>query len=347
MLGIVDLFSGCGGMSLGFEMAGFKTIYAVEHDIGASATYRSNFPNTTVLTADIRKLRPEELIHGQVVGVIGGPPCQGFSLLNRKANADDPRNSLFVDFLRFINYLRPIFFVMENVEGLLHTRTSEGYFARNIIHNMADNIGYTMYNNTLAADDYGVPQIRKRVIFIAVRKDVEHQRKYVYPCKKTPFNKVSLWDAISDLPDAEYGKVTYGYIKQPANEYQKLMRENCSVIHNHTIVKHSTGMISKFKDTPVGGRRCDIDRDYPFERAYIKVRPNKPSITITGKNMFVHPYANRLLSLRECARIQSFPDRFVFNSVRGGLDIQKQIGNAVPPLLAYAVAENLKKHLNL
>ena len=227
-------------MSLGFEMAGFKTIYTVEHDIGASATYRKNFLNTTVLTTDIRKVRPEELVHGQIVGVIGGPPCQGFSLLNRKADVNDPRNSLFVDFLRFVNHLRPLFFVMENVEGLLFMRTEKGYFVKDIINTMADNVGYIAHYKVLAADDYGVPQIRKRVIFIAVRKDVEHQRKYVYPCKKTPFNKVTLWDAISDLPDAEYGKVTYGYIKQPANEYQKLMRENCSIIHNHTNWHKST-----------------------------------------------------------------------------------------------------------
>lgn len=347
MLGVVDLFSGCGGMSLGFEMAGFKTVYAVEHDVGASATYRSNFPNTPVLTTDIRKLRPEELIHGQVVGVIGGPPCQGFSVINNYANPNDPRNSLFVDFLRFVNHLRPLFFVMENVEGLLFMRTEEGYFVKDIINTMANNIGYTIHHKVLAADDYGVPQIRKRVIFIAMRKDIEHQKKHIYPCKKTVFNKVSVWDAISDLPDIEYGKTTYQYTKNTNNKYQETMRNLCSLIHNHTIIKHRLDTIELMSTIKFGQCRRDVEPKFPYKRAYIRLMPNKPGFTICGKNQFIHPYENRLLSYRETARIQSFPDRFVFHSAFGGLDIQRQIGNAVPPLLAYAIAENLKKHLNL
>lgn len=347
MLGIVDLFSGCGGMSLGFEMAGFKTIYAVEHDIGASATYRKNFPTTPVITSDIRKLHPEELIHGKVVGVIGGPPCQGFSIMNNHTNPNDPRNSLFVDFLRFVNNLRPLFFVMENVEGLLSMRTKEGYSVKNIIHRMANNIGYVIYNKTLAADDYGVPQIRKRVIFIALRKDVNHQRKNIYPYKTTTFNKVSVWDALSDLPAIKYGKTVYQYNHIVNNKYQEVMRENCAIIHNHIVPKHSEDTIKLISKIQSGQCRKDIEPNFIYRRAYIRLMPNKPSFTVCGKNVFVHPYEDRLLSFRETARIQSFPDKFIFYSDFGGLDIQRQIGNAVPPLLAYAIAKNLKKHLHL
>ena len=347
MLGIVDLFAGCGGLSLGFEMAGFKTLYAVEQDIAASNTYRRNFPNTPVITSDIRYLHPEELIHDNVIGVIGGPPCQGFSYVNVQRSDTDPRNSLFVEFIRFVNYLRPMFFVMENVEGLLTTKTNNGYWVKDIIKHMTNNIGYILHCKTLSADDYSVPQTRKRVIFIAVRKDIEHIRRYIYPCKKTPFNKISTWESISDLPDIDNNKIVYTYTKPSVNFYQKQMRKNCTLIYNHTVFKCTQQIISLFDKIPQGQNRALIDSSYTFDSNYIKPYPNKPCATVVGKSILVHPYKNRSMSFRELARIQSFPDKFIFYSVRGGLRIPRQIGNAVPPLLGYAIAENLKSHLKL
>ena len=159
---VIDLFAGCGGFSLGFQMAGFKSSLAIEIDQWASETYSYNHPKIPVLTKDIRKINPKKLNLKNIDGIIGGPPCQGFSLSGNR-DTKDPRNSLFVDFVRFVKVLKPKFFVMENVKGLLSMTTKKNILVKEIIQDEFKKIGYNLTLQVLSSADYGVPQIRERV----------------------------------------------------------------------------------------------------------------------------------------------------------------------------------------
>ena len=183
---IIDLFSGCGGFSLGFQMENFKPCLAVEIDRWASETYSYNHPKIPVLTKDIRKIDPKKLNLNKIDGIIGGPPCQGFSLSGNR-DTKDPRNSLFIDFVRFVKILQPKFFVMENVKGLLSMKTKKNLLVKDIILEEFNKIKYNVSLQVLTSANYGVPQVRERVFFIGVREDLPFDKNKLIP--KIDFSK--------------------------------------------------------------------------------------------------------------------------------------------------------------
>jgi len=365
---IIDLFSGCGGFSLGFQMAGFKSSLAIEIDQWASETYSYNHPKIPVLTKDIRKINPKKLNLKNIDGIIGGPPCQGFSLSGNR-DTKDPRNSLFVDFVRFVKVLKPKFFVMENVKGLLSMTTKNNILVKEIIQDEFKKIGYNLTLQVLNSADYGVPQIRERVFFIGIRKDFLFDNIKLTP-KIVYFKKqyLKLWDAISDLPQIESGKgkEEQKYSNKPKNKYQSLMRKNSKKIYNHVSMKHTDRLIERFKQIKYGQSVKDVGKKYSqrkrgdanklsgkvYSQNNMRPFPNLPSPTVAAsfQSNFIHPYLDRNFTAREAARIQSFPDTYIFKGKRTTMSWEKylsqyqQIGNAVPPLMAKALAKAIKNY---
>ena len=368
----IDLFSGCGGLTLGFAWAGFNSVLASDIDENAAATFKANFKGTPFLCGDLSDFSKEEFdaqIKVQSVdGVIGGPPCQGFSLANKRRNKikDDPRNKLFYQFVKVINWYSPKAFVMENVKGLLSMQ--KGKVIEQIIYEFenAGDIGYEVRVKTLKAVEYGVPQIRERVIIIGIRKDLNLIPEHPLPTCKHP---ITVDDAISDLPQikAGEGEEFSQYASEPKNDCQRLMRENSKGIMNHVAMKHTQRLIDRFKAIKPGQGLLDVwethgalKRGNPSEKSDIKFSQNNqrvfgdkpaPTIAASFQSNFVHPHLDRNFTAREGARLQSFPDTFEFKGMRTkmswekGLSQYQQIGNAVPPILAYAIAKQLKETL--
>ena len=365
---VIDLFAGCGGFSLGFQMAGFKSSLAIEIDQWASETYSYNHPKIPVLTKDIRKINPKKLNLKNIDGIIGGPPCQGFSLSGNR-DTKDPRNSLFVDFVRFVKVLKPKFFVMENVKGLLSMTTKKNILVKEIIQDEFKKIGYNLTLQVLSSADYGVPQIRERVFFIGIRNDIAFDKNKLIP--NIDYSKkqyLKLWDAISDLPQIRAGKgeEEQEYSNKPKNKYQSLMRKNSKKIYNHVSMKHTDRLIERFKQIKYGQSVKDVGKKYSqrkrgaanklsgkvYSQNNMRPFPNLPSPTVAAsfQSNFIHPYLDRNFTAREAARIQSFPDTYIFKGKRTTMSWEKylsqyqQIGNAVPPLMAKALAKAIKNY---
>ncbi len=363
----IDLFSGCGGMSLGFQMAGIHSILASDIDENCEKTFRRNFIDTPFLCKDIIQIQKDEidkLINGIIPDIIiGGPPCQGFSLANKNRNkvAEDPRNKLFYHFVKFINWYSPKAFVMENVKGLLSMQN--GKVIETIVNEFSSaGSGYNVAVKILKASDFGVPQQRERVIIIGIRKDLN-----IFPSFPAPHctEPISVNMAISDLPQisAGEGEDIMTYPMPPQNEYQIWMRQKSSVVRNHISMKHTKRIIERFHAIKCGQSLIDVwethgsvKRGQPTEKSTIKFAQNNqrmfgdrpaPTIAASFQSNFIHPHLDRNLTAREGARLQSFPDDFVFEGMRTkmswehGLSQYQQIGNAVPVLLAYAIAKNL------
>lgn len=370
-MNIIDLFAGCGGLSTGFEMAGFNILVAIEKDEWASETYRVNHPNTKVITEDITKIvNPKSLIPNgmSIDGIIGGPPCQGFSL-SGKRDPKDPRNSLFMDFVRFIKEIKPNFFMMENVPGILSMKTASNEYVRDLILNEYDKAGYNAQYKILNAAEYGVPQSRTRVIFIGIRKDIEFKPEDLYP-EGFLFDEkqITIDDAIMDLPQIESGQGTeeQKYTRKPKTDYQKWIRGDNEIIKNHVAMRHTTRLIERFKTIKSGQSLADVSEEHMQRKrgdasktsgkvySQNNMRPfgNKPSPTIAAsfQSNFIHPHLNRNYTAREAARIQSFPDWYEFKGKRTTMSWEKnlsqyqQIGNAVPPILAREIAKNIAKY---
>ena len=321
----IDLFSGAGGLSLGFDQAGFRQLLSVEMESDYCQTYRTNFPHHQLLQKDLTALTEQDLLNylnGQSVDlVIGGPPCQGFSMAGKigRTFADDPRNHLFKEFVRIVKTVQPHFFVMENV-ARLYTHNSGK--TRTEIIQAFQNIGYSVECKILNAADFGVPQIRSRVIFIG-RRD---KGKISFP---EPFqiSHQTVGSAIGHFP-----KLTAG--------------ESNPHVANHEAMNHSAQMLEKMAFVKNGGNRNDIPEPLRPKtgdvRKYIRYDSNKPAICITGDMRKVFHYEqNRALTVRELAALQSFPDDFIFCGSK--IAQQQQVGNAVPPLLAKAIAESILK----
>lgn len=328
-LTVIDLFSGAGGLSLGFCNKGFKNVFSLDIEPSFCKTYQRNFPNHKLLQQDITKLQNDEIValtKGIDVDVIiGGPPCQGFSMagnIGRKF-VDDPRNHLFKEFARFIAVIRPKVFLMENV-ARLYTHNN-GQTRQEILKTFAE-LGYYTECKVLNAADYGVPQLRSRIIFIGTRLD---NKKISFPKKKYDTAQyVTIKDAINDLPPLKSGEK--------------------SIIPNHVAMKHSEQMLKKMSYVKDGGTKEDIPITLrPLKgdaRKYIRYNSAKPSICITGDMRKVFHYTqNRALTVRELARIQTYPDSFIFEG--SAISQQQQVGNSVPPLFAEALAESVKEIL--
>lgn len=325
----VDLFCGAGGLSLGFDKAGFENIFAVECNADFAETYKYNFPDHKLAIADIRNITEEEIleiIDGRRVDVIiGGPPCQGFSIAGNigRTFLDDERNQLFKEFVRFVSFLRPKMFMMENVAALathLKGKTID------VIVKALENAGadYRVKWKVLNSVNYGVAQERRRIVIVGVRSDLK--TTFSYPQKAERIFTVK--EVIGNLPALQSGET--------------------SDIPNHSAMRHSAQMLKKMSYVRDGGDRMDIPEELRpasgDKRKYIRYDSKKPSVCVTGDMRKIFHYEqNRALTARELARLQSFPDDFVF--LGASIKIQQQIGNAVPPKLAYQIALKIQETL--
>ncbi|MFC0271847.1 DNA cytosine methyltransferase [Metabacillus herbersteinensis] len=358
---ILDLFSGCGGFSLGFEQAGFNVSLGVDIWSDALRTYKENHQNTETLEADLSEVSPEDLLSRvglkkeDISVIIGGPPCQGFSL-SGKREINDPRNKLYQAFVNTVDYIKPKIFVMENVPGLV--RLFKG-LAKDQILQEFEKVGYNVSYKILTAADYGVPQTRKRVFFVGLRKDLfpfpfdyfEFPQPTHGPDGTRPY--ITSKEAIDDLPlynDNEQVEDSMPYSITPSNEYQKLMREKSNAIFNHIPTIHKEQTRNIIAMVPDGGNYKDLPKELWETRkvniAWTRMDSKKPCFTIdTGHNHHFHYLANRVPTCRESARIQSFPDDFIFKGTKTSQ--LKQVGNAVPPLLSKALANKVMELLEM
>lgn len=350
MLVGVDIFSGAGGLSLGAEMAGIHIAFAVEKDKSAAETYRFNHKGTPVLCADIHDINPLEHLpqlnpDDQLI-VFGGPPCQGFSTSNTVTrNMQNPNNSLFEEFVRFVSVLNPDWFLFENVEGFMRFEKGK---VRDLVKKCFGDLGYSVTDALLTASDYGVPQHRNRYIMVGNRHGIE----FHFPEKQQKVYTVA--DAISDLPVLSNGQMEetmpYSCPVAKASEYAKMMRKGSRKSRQNYVSRNADYVIERYKYIGQGENweaiPSELMQNYKNKNnchsgIYKRLISTKPSVVISNyrKNMLIHPWQERGLSVREAARLQSFPDTFIFKGTL--MDIQQQIGNAVPPLLANSVFKSI------
>lgn len=338
---VLDLFCGCGGLSIGFEMAGFDVKLAIDNWEDALVTYRYNHRGSQTLNGDLLYLNPEEVekrygLHDVAV-IIGGPPCQGFSVAGKRI-IDDERNQLYKSFVRFVEYFKPDAFVMENVPNILSI--GGGAIKEAIIHDFSA-LGYIVSYKVLMASDFGVPQNRRRAIFVGL-----HNKDFVFP-EPSAKNRVTTYEALSDLPEDSVAD-GINYPNPPMSDYQKKMRKKTDRLYNHQITVHTPETQRIIAMVPDGGNYKNLPEEMWSLRkvhiAWTRMNSQKPCFTIdTGHRHHFHYKYNRIPTVRESARIQSFPDDFVFIGSRTSQN--KQVGNAVPPLMAKAIAEQLKQIL--
>lgn len=349
---ILDLFSGAGGFSVGMEKnQHFKTVVATDFNKQALDTFKHNMPQTITVLGDITNSQTKERViqlskELKVNMIIGGPPCQGFSLKGKKLGLSDPRNYLFNEYLNVVFELQPEVFVIENVKSLLST--SAGWFKNQIIKKVRE-MGYRVEYGVLTASDFGVPQSRQRAIFICCKT-----KSITLPVGDKK-RIVTVRDAISDLAylDSHEGAFEQNYITEPNCDYQKQRRANSLKLFNHKASNHNQVAIQKLKMIPPEGGKEHLPIDMLGKQKYsgtwgrLKWDDVSPTIDTrfdacsNGTNN--HPFLNRAITPREAARIQSFDDSFVFLGSK--FYIRQQIGNAVPPLLAKAIADKIYEEL--
>ena len=340
---VIDLFAGVGGLSLGFEKKGFDVVLANEYDASIATSYIANHKNTKMIVGDITSLDLEDTfgkLAGTIDVVIGGPPCQGFSQKGQRKTIHDERNFLFKYYVSVVELVKPKYFVMENVPNLL---TAEGGYFRHEIEELFNKLGYSLEYGVLNASDYGVPQNRRRAVIIG-KLDGDAPK---LPTPKR--NNVTIWDAISDLAYLESGEGSEEQeYKYPAeSDYEKMLRKDSSKLFNHIATKHSPLALERLALIPPNAGREVLPEEHLTKSIYsgtwTRMKKDEISVTITTRfdtpssGKFTHPFLNRAITVREAARIQSFPDNFHFVGNKGSQ--MKQVGNAVPPLLAAAIAE--------
>ena len=347
---ILDLFSGCGGLSKGFMDAGYEVALGVDNEPQSLKTFKLNHGNSDILELDLFEKDSMQKIKKALTGkkpdvIVGGPPCQGFSLTGTR-NFDDKRNHLYLSMIDAVKEFKPKAFLVENVPGL--TRLYGGTVKDEIIKRFTE-LGYTVSMQILCAADYGVPQMRKRVVFIGLKKGLG---KFEFPKPLLdPDHYVSSSDALGDLPSREkdFGDEKDTYTSLPRTDYQKKMRGKQKVLMNHVATKHTDLVKSIIAQVPEGGNHKDLPKgvggNRNFNEAWTRYHSKKPSRTIdTGHRNHFHYKYNRVPTVRENARLQSFPDDFEFIGTRTSQN--RQVGNAVPPLLGYNIARQLLKYLN-
>ena len=320
----IDLFSGAGGMSLGFDQVGFNNIFSIDIEPRFCETYKTNFPKHNLIQKDISKLSNEEiksLIGNKIIDVIiGGPPCQGFSMagnIGRKF-IDDSRNQLFREFARIVEIVQPSYFVMENVARLF--THNKGETKKEIIE-LFKKMNYNVDCKVVNTADFGIPQVRNRVLFIGNRIS----NNIAFPTK-TIDKPISIKEAIDKLPKLKSGEK--------------------SKIPNHISMKHSEQMLEKMKYVSDGGNRNEIPELIRPKsgdvRKYIRYKSTEPAVCVTGDMRKIFHYSqNRALTVRELATLQSFPLDFIFKG--STISQQQQVGNSVPPILAKEIALTIKK----
>lgn len=347
MNNIIDLFCGAGGMTLGFEQAGFESVLSLDIWKDAINTFNKNRTNKVGVNKDIKSFKNEELIDLKnkynVVGIVGGPPCQGFSMVGTR-DAFDQRNQLYLEYVRFVEQINPKFFVLENVKGLLNL--NNGFFKKDIIERFS-RLGYNVNFEIIKASDHGVPQNRERVFFVGLKQEDFGDTFFEFPIgDKDRF--VSTKEALSDLPSLDNGDDPSIYATVPQNDYQKLMRINSNVLFNNDITHHTDQTKNIISMIPDGGNINDLHEEYykvrNYNAAFKRMNSELPSTTIDcGHRNYFHYNENRVPTVRESARIQSFPDNYIFYGSKTSQ--YTQVGNAVPPLVAKKIADQLMKTL--
>ncbi len=378
---MIDLFAGAGGLSCGLEQSGFTPVLANELVAQYAHTYQVNHPETKVIIGDVRQVDEKELhslvrAYGEIDLIAGGPPCQGFSVNAPVRSLDDPRNHLFKEYLRIVAEIRPKAVLIENVPGIISL--GRGTVVEQIYQTL-EKLGYKVNHRILFAGHYGVPQMRFRTVFIGIldhASDILFPQPQYYAAAAANFQgskdlcytlapmdelllkpKVTVWDAISDLPELRGGESSdeYAYTEEPQSAFQAYARECSSSITSHFCSKLSSINMERLKYIPQGGNWRDIPFDLlpngmkrarrsDHTRRYGRLDPNQLCSTIMTKcdphwGSFFHPTQDRAISVREAARIQSFPDSYLFT---GNMTQRyEQVGNAVPPLLGKAVGKTI------
>lgn len=362
---VVDLFAGVGGLSYGFAHdSDFQIVAANEILKPMAQAYSANHPTVKVYNKDIKDFSLNDLTidfgikEGDIDIIVGGPPCQAYSTVGKRL-IDDPRGKLFQEYFRILRELHPRLFVFENVKGLLSIQ--KGFLIKQII-GLFESIGYKVSLQVMNAADYGAPQIRERVILIGTLEN----RPFLYPTPThyDPSTKighnglkpyVTVGEALGDLPSIKSGEYGNKYSSEPQNEYQQLMRKDAPIdIKEHECPKNSDKLIAIMSALPDGGSPKDIAEELRptsgFANTYSRLWWNRPSTTITrnlgcpSSSRCVHPRDPRPLTTREGARLQGFPDRYIFCGSRA--DKHLQIGNAVPTFLSIAIKDAVKSYLS-
>ena len=362
---VIDLFAGCGGFSVGFQQAGFQVVKAVEFDEQIANSYIQNHADTQMLAEDIGKVDNKNYFSEHEANIIiGGPPCQGFSMSGERIRAnifkDDPRNYLFKHYLNVVRIVKPDFFVFENVKGIL-TMKNGGIF-NEILKAFSDKtnfdgVQYFVSHKLVKAVDFGIPQKRERVIIFGSRdKNIDFNDYFAKTIQKIQHKNsdllkpVTVWDAISNLPQpTEDGEINNPTVK---TAFQKYLSSKNKSITNHYKPNHAEKTTARMKQINNGENWTSLKEDIKsvHSGSYGRLEKDGVAPTIVTRfdtpsgGKFIHPTENRTLTPREAARIQSFPDHFVFTGTKSS--ICKQIGNAVPPKLAYFLAETIKEIYN-
>jgi DNA (cytosine-5)-methyltransferase 1 len=369
----IDLFCGVGGLSIGFKESGFDVLVANDFDGTAATAFKVSHPDTTFIDGPIENITGREIREaagvkqGELDVLIGGPPCQAFSVYNHQRGMHDQRSRLFREYLRLVEALMPRCVVMENVTGIT---SIAGGRAVNEIHRCLEELGYLVEHRILKSEEYGVPQERRRIFFIGSRGSrfpwpkpthgPAHQ-EWLFPAdrKLKPF--VTVWDAISDLPPLCIcqGVDESEYQSEPLSDYQRAMRKGSRVLLNHVAPYLAAINLKRLSYIAQGGSWRDIPHELlpagmkrakrsDHTKRYGRLHPHGLACTILTKcdlhwGAYIHPTQERTLTVRESARLQSFPDRIRFVGSKG--DQFRQVGNAVPPLLARAVARSVASML--
>ena len=362
----IDLFAGAGGLMVGLEGAGFRTLLANEVHPHPCLTLRRNFPGVPVIEGPIQEFSGKGLLEAAghepstpVDLVAGGPPCQGFSTAGLKDRAD-PRNSLIGEFLRVVGDIRPRAFLLENVTGLVSMH--DGRLFENVLDEL-DGLGYQFRWKFLHAADYGVPQMRRRLVVIGAREGEAppfpaptHEAdngETLFDTRLLPYT--TCGDALGDVPLLEPGEVATEYEREAETDYQRELRKGSCQLFNHEASKHRQATMDYYALVPPGGHWLDIPPELRKAKQGMQRWPvDGLARTITTEPTdFLHPVQHRIPTVRELARIQSFPDRFEFlgqrttgNRMRrlGYCSQTQQVGNAIPPLLARAVGLAISTH---
>lgn len=359
---VIDLFCGAGGLSAGLEMAGFRVVVGNDHFEAAGETFSKTHPHATFIPGPIQELSVEKLLEvsglqpGELKVLVGGPPCQAYSVYNHQRGMHDERASLFKEYLRIVEGMQPEWIVMENVAGIFSIGGGEAVHA---IKSELRALGYEVKEQVLKAEEFGVPQERRRVVFIGNRMGlpVSHPSPTHGPGDGLlPY--VTIHDAISDLPCLENGETANEapYASEAKGAFQRWARGNLTEVRNHSAPKLGKINLDRMKHIPQGGSWRDIPFDLlpagmkrakrsDHTKRYGRMKWKAQSCTILTKcdihwGAYIHPEQDRAISVREAARLQSFPDWFEFTGSK--TDQYVQVGNAVPPLLGKAIGDHLK-----
>ena len=383
---MVDLFSGVGGLSCGFMMKNYDPIFANDFDLEIGNSYKHNHPNVRFYPGDISELNFNEIKKecdvkpGEIDVIVGGPPCQGYSMANRKRIENDPRNFLFLEFVKCVKIFQPKCFLIENVMGINTETNNDNGVDIPVVKTISqyfNEMGYAIKLTSFKSEEYGVPQYRRRMMVIGTNirdkkillknheigilqkthnsleqvrrnKDKQQLSMDVFNTNEFP-NPPTVWDALSDLPQFESGGggEKLEYHEKPLNEYQRILRKDSSAVYNHKSTPHNEEALKRIRLIKQGKNFESLPDDLKttsvHSGAYGRLEADFFSPTITTRfdtpstGRVIHPFSNRTLTVREAARIQSFPDTYIFCGSRTSQG--KQVGNAVPPLVAKKIAE--------